>query len=161
MKSVSFFLVVTALLCATTFADDEANLNRVLGSLNARANMPNGKNYVMAVVSRETKVPIKTLAMEQSQTGFGFGELFAAHTVAAASGKSFQEIATLRLKQRKNWSQMSQQLNVDIGMVTKKARHADMAVDLAYGRSTNRPHSNTMMLRDAGFDRQPAVPSGM
>src|SRR5712692_10636103 len=107
MKTFSFFVVASALLCtATVFADDEANLNRVLGSLNARANLPDGKNYVMATVSRETKVPIKTLAAEQSQTGFGFGELFAAHTIAAAGGRSFQEIAALRLKQRKNWSQI-------------------------------------------------------
>jgi len=140
----------SALLCTVTvFADDEANLNRVLGSLNARANLPDGKNYVMATVSRETKVPIKTLAAEQSQTGFGFGELFAAHTIAAAGGRSFQEIAALRLKQRKNWSQISQQLNVDITMVTKKARQADMVVDYAYNRSTNRPNSNINMLRDA------------
>jgi hypothetical protein len=160
MKTLSFLLVVGALLCATTvLADDEAKLNRVLGSLNARANMPDGKIFVVNGVSHDTKVPPQTLMAEQSSTGFGFGELLAAHTIATASGKSFQEVAALRMKQRKNWTQIAQQLNVDIAMVTKKAQHVDTAVDYAYSGRNGRSQDRANMLRNAGMDR-PHVVSG-
>lgn len=80
----------------------------------------------MKTISKNTGVPVAKLEAEKSKTGLSYGELYIAHAIASASGKSIDQVAAMK-SGGKSWSKIAEENNVSIGgSATKKpAKAAD------------------------------------
>ena len=111
MKTLSLTLVV---LFSVTAALSAATIKQTVASINADASKEGGAARVVQSISKSTGVPAATLEKQKASTGLTYGDLFAAHSIAKASGKTFEEIAGLK-KKGENWDQIAEANGVDIG----------------------------------------------
>ena len=65
-------------------------------------------------ISKSTGVPAATLEKQKAKTGLSYGDIFAAHSIAKASGKSFDQIAALKAKGQ-SWDKIADANNVSLG----------------------------------------------
>lgn len=92
------YLVRASLLFLSAAAVQAASLTQMIASLNADAQKPGGPERALKSVSASTHVPVATLEKEKAKTRLSYGDLYAAHAIANASGKSFDQIAALKAK---------------------------------------------------------------
>ena len=92
-------------------------------------------------VSAGGKVPVKTLGQQRSSTKWSYGDLLVANSLAAGSGKSFEEIKALRAGS-KGWSVLARKLRIDPASVA--ARVTSATASLKRGKNRGMPG-----LRDA------------
>ena len=111
MKTLSLTLVVLFSITASLFA---ATIKQTVASINADAGKPGGPERVVKSISKSTGVPAATLESQKASTGMTYGDIFAAHSIAKASGKTFAEIAALK-KKGQTWDQIAEANGVDIG----------------------------------------------
>ena len=111
-KILSFALVVLFSMTAALFA--APTIKQTVANINADATKPGGPERVVQSISKSTGVPAATLEKQKTSTGLTYGDIFAAHSIAKASGKNFNEIAALR-KKGQNWDQIAEAHGVDIG----------------------------------------------
>lgn len=111
MKTLSLTLVVLFSVTAGLFA---ATIKQTVVSINADAGKAGGPARVVQSISKSTGVPAATLEKQKASTGLTYGDLFAAHSIAKASGKTFEEIAALK-KKGQTWDQIAEANGVDIG----------------------------------------------
>jgi hypothetical protein len=111
MKTLSLTLVVLFSITAGLFG---ATVKQTVASINADASKPGGPARVVQSISKSTGVPAATLEKQKASTGLTYGDLFAAHSIAKASGKTFDEIAALK-KKGQTWDQIAEANGVDIG----------------------------------------------
>lgn len=98
MTMKKFYLTLVALLILSAVAVQAASLKQSIASLNADAQKPGGPERAMKSISASTHVPVATLEKEKAKTHLSHGDLYAAHAIASASGKSFDQIAALKAK---------------------------------------------------------------
>jgi hypothetical protein len=91
-----------------------ATIKQTVASINADASKPGGPERVVKSISKSTGIPAATLEKEKASTGLTYGDIFAAHSIAKASGKTFAEIAALK-KKGQTWDQIAEANGVDIG----------------------------------------------
>ena len=111
-KILSLTLVVLFSVAAAVVA--APTIKQTVASINADATKPGGPAKVVQSISKSTGVPAATLEKQKTSTGLTYGDLFAAHSIAKASGKNFAEIAALR-KKGQTWDQIAEANGVDIG----------------------------------------------
>ena len=116
MKTLSLTLVVLFSITASLFA---ATIKQTVASINADASKEGGAARVVQSISKSTGVPAATLEKQRASTGLTYGDIFAAHSIAKASGKTFDEIAALK-KKGQTWDQIADANGVDIGGKKKK-----------------------------------------
>lgn len=102
-----FFSLTVAVVAAPT-------IKQTVASINADATKPDGPAKVVQSISKSTGVPAATLEKQKTSTGLTYGDIFAAHSIAKASGKNFAEIAALK-KKGQTWDQIAEANGVDIG----------------------------------------------
>lgn len=74
-----------------------ASLMQTVNNINADAKKDPAR--ALQSVAASTKVPVATLEKEKARhSSLSVGDLFAAHTIAKTSGKSFDEIAAMKEK---------------------------------------------------------------
>ena len=112
IKTICLTLLVVASL--TAIGVRAASLSKTIANINADANKPGGTEQVLKSISASTHVPVATLEKEKAKTGMSYGDLFAAHSIANASGKSFDQIAALRSK-GESWDKIAEENNVSLG----------------------------------------------
>ena len=112
MKFLSLTLVV--LFSMTTAVVAAPTIKQTVASINADASKPDGPARVVQSISKSTGVPAATLEKQKASTGLTYGDIFAAHSIAKASGKNFAEIAALK-KKGQTWDQIAEANGVDIG----------------------------------------------
>jgi hypothetical protein len=71
------------------------------------------KQRTLSVIVINTDVAATTLEQEKVRTGFTFGEIYVAHSLALATRKKFDAIAKLR-KSGKTWEQIAREHNVTL-----------------------------------------------
>jgi hypothetical protein len=111
IKILSLAVVVLFSMTALGIA---ATIKQTVASINADASKPGGPARVVQSISKSTGVPAATLEKEKASTGFSYGDIFAAHSIAKASGKTFEAIAALK-KKGQTWDQIAEANGVDIG----------------------------------------------
>ena len=111
MKILSLAVVVLFSMTALGIA---ATIKQTVANINADASKPGGPAKVVQSISKSTGVPAATLEKQKTSTGLTYGDLFAAHSIAKASGKKFDEIAALK-KKGQTWDQIAEANGVDIG----------------------------------------------
>jgi hypothetical protein len=107
-------LALVGLLSMTAAAVAAPTIKQTVASINADASKPGGPERVVKSISKSTGVPAATLESQKASTGLTYGDIFAAHSIAKASGKNFAEIAALK-KKGQTWDQIADANGVDIG----------------------------------------------
>jgi hypothetical protein len=92
----------------------EMSINQTIASLNADAQKPGGEERVLKSISASTHVPAATLAKEKASSSLSLGDLYVAHALANAAGKSFNDIVKLK-KQGQTWDKIADDNNVSLG----------------------------------------------
>jgi hypothetical protein len=94
-----------------TGKNDPATIAKLIADIDAaiRAN----KQRTLSVIVINTDVAAATLEKEKAQTGFSFGEIYVAHSLALSTGKKFDAIVALK-KRGQTWSQIAQAHNVTL-----------------------------------------------
>ena len=71
------------------------------------------KQRTLSVIVINTDVAAATLEKEKAQTGFSFGEIYVAHSLALATHKKFEDIVKLK-KSGKTWEKIAREHNVTL-----------------------------------------------
>jgi hypothetical protein len=108
MKTAFFTVLVIALLIVRLPA---TSLNQTIASINSDAKKDPAK--AAQSLSASIKVPVATLEKEKTRTNLSYGDLFAAHSIAKASGKSFDEVAAMKSK-GESWDKIAETLGVSL-----------------------------------------------
>ena len=117
MKTAFFTLLLVA---AMTLGLSAATLSQTIASINADAKKDPAK--ALQSISASTKVPVATLEKEKAKhANFSYGDLFAAHTIAKSSGKSFEEVAALKAK-GDTWDKIAESLGMSLDPKKKTAQ---------------------------------------
>ena len=114
MKMKSFFLTFGCVLALTATGVFAASLSKTVAQINADASKEGGPAKVLESMSKSTGVSAATLEKQKSKTGLTYGDVFAAHSIAKASGKTFDEIAALK-KAGQTWDQIAEANGVEVG----------------------------------------------
>lgn len=114
MKIKNICLTLLVVASVTAIGARAASLSKTIANINADANKPGGPEQVLKSISASTHVPVATLEKEKAKTGMSYGDLFAAHSIANAAGKSFDQIAASKTK-GKSWDQVAEENNVSTG----------------------------------------------
>ena len=109
-----FYLTLLILAALTTVGVQAASIEKTMANINADAAKPGGPEQVLKSISASTNVPVATLEKEKARTGMSYGDLFAAHSIAKASGKSFDQIAAMK-KSGESWDKIADANNVSLG----------------------------------------------
>jgi di/tripeptidase len=118
MKMKTAFL--TSLVVASMgLSLSAASLTQTIANINADAKKDPAR--AAQSVSASTKVPVATLEKEKAaHPNLTYGDLFGAHTVAKASGKSFDEIAAMKAKGQ-SWDKIAETAGVSTDSKQKQA----------------------------------------
>lgn len=114
MKMRYFLFAAVAGFSFATLQVQAATIKQTIASINADASKPGGPETVLKSISKSTGVPAATLANQKAKTGLSYGDVFAAHSIAKASGKTFDQIAALKAKGQ-TWDKIAEENNVSIG----------------------------------------------
>jgi hypothetical protein len=98
-------LMIVLLPAAMAGADEAKAINKLIAEIDsaAKANKP----HMLSLITINTDVAGTTLEREKSRTGFSYGEVYVAHSIALASHKTFDQIATAKAK-GSSWAQIAQ-----------------------------------------------------
>ncbi len=92
-----------------TAENDSAEIAKLIDDINAAAR--SNKQRMLSIITINTDVAGTTLEQQKAQTGFSFGEIYVAHSLALATHKKFDAIARLK-KSGKTWVQIAREHNV-------------------------------------------------
>lgn len=114
MKTRFLSLTLVVLFSMTAAVVAAPTIKQAIANINADATKPGGPAKVVQSISKSTGVAAATLEQQKTSTGLTYGDIFAAHSIAKASGKNFAEIAALK-KKGQTWDQIAEAHGVDIG----------------------------------------------
>ena len=133
-------------------ADDIVILERTANNFDTWGMRPDGRERVLTAISRETGVPITTLEAQRESTRLGYGGLFIANSLAAATGQTFDEIAALKASGH-GWGWIAKQNNVKLGPIVSQARHANKTFTHDNGKVKKLKKNKENRSFDDDFDR--------
>ena len=110
-------LLVILLICAAvvpTLGNEAPSINKIVAQLNTDAKTPAGEARAFQSVSKSTGVPSNVLQKQKAQTGLAVGDLYVAHAISAASGKSFSAVVAAK-RGGQTWAQIAEAHNVSLG----------------------------------------------
>lgn len=125
MKKLTF--IAAALLVSfvgALQAQDYIVLDRTADDYDRVQGQPDGTVRVYDTISRETSVPVTVLQEQRTRYNLGYGGLLIGNSLAAETGRPFDEIVALRQGGR-GWGDIARQYNVDLGRVVSRAHRAD------------------------------------
>ncbi len=91
--------------------------------LDDEARQNTGNQPVFESLSKQLNVPVDVLQADKQNTGFGFGQLFIAHSLAQASGQSFDQLAG-EFRAGKGWGEIAKENNLKLGKVVSGLKRA-------------------------------------
>ncbi len=121
MKSTALCLTLLLGLLAPVRADDAADLEKQVELIDKAAQESTQPDAALAAVAKKTRVPEKQLKEQQAKTKLNPGGLYIANTLAAKTGKSFEEIMAAK-NSGKGWGQIAKENNVKLGPLVSEAK---------------------------------------
>jgi hypothetical protein len=118
-SSVVTFLTTALLPVAMALADDAAAIDKLIAEIDGA--MKTDKARMVTLIIINTDVARATLEQQKSRTGFSWGEIYVAHSIALASRKSFNEIAALKAKGQ-SWAQIAKAKKVSLRAAARPLR---------------------------------------
>lgn len=117
MRRFVVILLTTVLLpIALASADEAAAINKLISEINDA--MKTNRERMISLIIINTDAARTTLEQEKARTGFSWGEIYVAHSIALATSKSFNEIAALKAKGQ-SWAQISKTKKVSLRAAAK------------------------------------------
>jgi hypothetical protein len=153
------FALVFALAQAADDSKDVRELQKQATRLDNEASQ--GQEAVFESLSKQLDVPVATLQDQQKTTNFGFGQLFIANSLAAASGKTFEEISQ-EFQSGKGWGEIAKENDLKLGKVISDMKRANAQVQRDRTEQTKTADSSTAASGRSHQDapRGPHGPSG-
>jgi hypothetical protein len=152
MKMKHYFLTLVVLLSLIAARAQAGSLVQTGATINADAKKEGGPARVLASISKSTHVPVATLEKELAGSHMSYGDLFIAHSIANASGKSFDQIAALKAK-GETWDKIAQENNMSLD--GKKVAKTDPA---AKPQSTAAPVKSLRQIQAERYNGQADTP---
>ena len=115
-SSVVTLLTIAVLPVALALGDEAAAIHKLVSEIDDA--MKTNKERMMTLIIINTDVARTTLEQEKSRTGFSWGEVYVAHSIALATSKSFNEIVALKAKGQ-SWAQIAQAKKVSLRAAAK------------------------------------------
>ena len=98
---------------ARTIGQEDPKLRNAINRLDGLGMLPvKGFGLVPAAVAWQTETRMRTVIVQQAETGLSYGELLIANTLAAKSKESFADVVAMRTKTR-TWGELAEQLHVN------------------------------------------------
>jgi hypothetical protein len=113
VKTKNVFMAIAVVFSMTALTGQAVSIDKTAASLNVDAQKPGGPERVLKSISASTHISVAVLEKEMTKSGFSYGDLYAAHAIANASGKSFADIAPLK-KTGKTWDKIADENNVSL-----------------------------------------------
>jgi hypothetical protein len=118
--------VVTAFAQTTDQSKNLKEMQKQATRLDKSSNQ--GQETVFNSLSQQLNIPVDTLKAQQTSTNFSPGQLFIANSLAAASGKTFDQMAQ-EFKSGKGWGEIAKQDNLNLGKVVSDLKRANKKVE--------------------------------
>jgi hypothetical protein len=90
---------------------DSVPIAKCIGDIDSAVRVD--KQRTLSIIVINTDVAAAILEKEKARTGFSFGEVYVAHSLALATHKKFDAIAKLKLS-GKTWEQIAREHNVTL-----------------------------------------------
>ena len=78
----------------------------------------------ITIISTQTGIPVVTLEEQHTRTGLGYGGLLIANSLAAETGRTFDEIVALK-QSGQGWGRIAKDHNVKLGPIVSRTKRAD------------------------------------
>jgi hypothetical protein len=121
MKSTALCLTLLLGLLAPVRADEAADLEKQVELIDKTAQESSQPDAALAAVAKKTRVSEGRLKEQQAKTKLNPGGLYIANTLAAKTGKSFDEIMAAK-NNGKGWGQIAKENNVKLGPLVSEAK---------------------------------------
>ena len=115
-SSVVTFLTTALLPVALALGDEAAAINKLISEIDGA--MKTNRERMISLIVINTDAARTTLEQEKSRTGFSWGEIYVAHSIALASRKNFTEIAAMKAKGQ-SWPQIAKAKKVSLRAAAK------------------------------------------
>jgi hypothetical protein len=114
--------VATAFAQATDQSKDLKEMQKQATLLDKKSSR--GKEIFFESLSKQLNIPIETLKDQEANTNLSPGQLFIANSLAAASGKTFNQMVQ-EFKSGKGWGEIAKKDNVNLGKVVSDLKRAN------------------------------------
>jgi hypothetical protein len=111
MRKFVVIFLTTLLSASIAVAEDAAAIAKLIEDINAAVRT--NKQRMLSIITINTDVAATTLEQEKARTGFSFGEVYVAHSLALATKKKFSAIVALK-KAGQSWAQIAKSHNVKL-----------------------------------------------
>jgi len=119
-----FLAAFTAFALPADETKDVREMLKQADRLDSDARQMQEHEAIFADLSKDLNVPVETLKAQQMSTNFGFGQLFIANSLAAATGKTFDQISQ-EFKSGKGWGEIAKANNVNLGKTISGLKRAN------------------------------------
>ena len=96
--------------------------------LDDEARQSQGREAIYESLSKELNIPVETLQAQQKSTNFGFGQLFIANSLAASSGKTFDQISG-EFRAGQGWGEIAKANNLKLGKVVSGLKRTNQQME--------------------------------
>lgn len=104
-------LMVALASAANAVSDESKGIQQLIDDINAGART--NKTRMVRILVLNTDVAAETLDAEKKRTGFSYGDIYVAHSLALATRKSFDQIAAFK-RNGLSWAQIAQMHNCSL-----------------------------------------------
>jgi hypothetical protein len=159
MKRTILCLTLALGLILPVRADEAVDLDKQVEVIDKTDQQAPQPEQPLTEVSRKTGVPEKKLKEQKAKTKLNSGGLYIANTLAAKTGKSFDEIMAQK-NGGKGWGQIAKENNVKLGPLMKEAKQLEKdqraaqeksgkaPKDASTGKSTGKPEDQSGKPKD-------------
>lgn len=159
MKRITLCLTLALGLILPVRADEAADLDKQVEAIDKTDQEAAVPEQPLGEVSRKTGVPEKKLKEQKAKTKLNSGGLYIANTLAAKTGKSFDEIMAQK-NSGKGWGQIAKENNVKLGPLMKDAKKLEKDQRAALKKSGKAPKDSPAGKSAGKPGDKPGAPEG-
>src|SRR5436190_22814426 len=108
---VFILLTITLVSAVTAVADDSVAISKLISDIDAA--IKKDESRMLSIITINTDVAVTTLEREKSRTGFSFGEVYVAHSIALAAHKRFDQVVVMKADGN-SWGKVAQMNKVSL-----------------------------------------------
>ena len=121
MKRTALSLSILLAVLAPVRADEATDLDKQVELIDKNAQQTAQPDQALGEVAKKTGIPEKQLKEQQAKTKLNSGGLYIANTLAAKTGKSFDQIMAEK-NSGKGWGKIAKDNNVKLGPLVSDAK---------------------------------------
>lgn len=120
-------LVSFLLLTVTSLGQEKDPLGAAASSINKHAASAEGAAEARRQIAKQARMTEADIAAQQKRSRLGLGEVAIANALARASGKSFEEVVSMRRAspEGRGWGRIAQDLGVNLGEAVSSVKKVE------------------------------------